>query len=166
MEDKGRKFRKINIIDLLIIFIIIAAGLFVFNKFGKARVLTPFKEQDKMRITFWSESLPEYAVDAIRTGDVVQDKITTAVFGKVIKTEKGRDIDFRPGVNGEIVKSSKEGYCSLLLTVEGEGVDTPTGTTFGNNDYFIYKYVEIKIGKTFAYARIKSIDKVAGGEEP
>ena len=159
MDVKGRAFRKINVIDLVILLILLAAGIFVINKFTKARVLSPFAQQDKVIITFYSESLPEFAVDAMKQGDVVQDKTTTAVFGRVVDIHKGPDIHFRPDQNGNITQTSKEGYCSVLLTVEGEGIVGDRGTTFGNNDYYVYKYVEIKVGNSFAYTRIRSIMK-------
>ena len=83
IDDKGRLFKKINLIDLLIIVIIVAAGFFVYNKFGKAKIVTPLARQEPVAITFIIESLPEYAADSVETGDPVTDRVTSAYLGNV-----------------------------------------------------------------------------------
>lgn len=159
IDDKGRLFKKINLIDLLIILIIVAAGFFVYNKFGKAKIVTPLARQEPVAITFIIESLPEYAADSVETGDPVTDRVTSAYLGNVTKLEKNPDITFGVDNEGKVVRSSKEGYCSLELTVEGTGVFSGKVVNIGNTNYYVFRETTLYVGDTMLFTRIKDIEK-------
>lgn len=159
IDDKGRLFRKINLIDLLIIIIVIAAGIFVFNKFGKAKIVTPLAKQEPVEITFIIESLPEYAADNVEIGDSVIDRVTSAYLGKVTRIEKRADMSYAPDQDGKYVRSSKEGYCSLEFTVEGTGVFDGKVVNIGNTNYYVYRDTTLYVGDTMLFTRIKDIEK-------
>lgn len=161
VDDKGRLFRKINLIDLLIILIVIAAVVFFWGKFGKAKIITSFDKQVPVAITFVVESMPEYSVDAIKVGDVTVDKISTKAIGKVAKVEKGPDISYAPDQDGNYVQSSKPGYCSAEITVEGSGVFNEYGVVnMGNTEYYINRSdAGLYVGDVMIYSKIKSIEK-------
>ena len=159
IDDKGRLFKKINLIDLLIILIILAAGVFLFNKFGKAKIVNPLAKQEPVEITFIVESLPEYAADSIEEGDPVTDRVTSSYLGKVTKLEKNPDITFGVDSEGKVVRSSKEGYCSLELTVEGTGVFSGKVVNIGNTNYYVYRETTLYVGDTMLFTRIKDIEK-------
>ena len=158
IDDKGRLFKKINLIDLLIILIIVAAGFFVYNKFGKAKIVT-LLEAGTRRDYSYSESLPEYAADSVETGDPVTDRVTSAYLGNVTKLEKNPDITFGVDNEGKVVRSSKEGYCSLEFTVEGTGVFDGKVVNIGNTNYYVYRETTLYVGDTMLFTRIKDIEK-------
>ena len=159
VDDKGRLFKKINLIDLLIILIVIAAGIFVFGKYGKTKIVTPFTKQDKVVVTFYTEGTPTYSADAINVGDTASDKVTNSVFGKVIKKEVGPDMSYDRDSVGSVVRSPREGYCSITLTVEGTGIYSDSGVSVGNTDYYVYKYLELRAGKSYLYTRVENVEK-------
>lgn len=159
IDDKGRLFKKINLIDLLVIIIILAAGIFAFYKFGKAQIITPFTPTDRIVITFYSEDLPAYAVEAMKEGHEVKDKTTNSVFGKVTNVKQMPSVFYAADLEGKMVKSSKEGYASMLLTVEGDGIFSTNGAVFGNIDYYINRYLEIRVGNVAVYTKVRSIEK-------
>lgn len=82
--------------------------VFVYNKFGKAKIVTPLARQEPVAITFIIESLPEYAADSVETGDPVTDRVTSAYLGNVTKLEKNPDITFGVDNEGKVVRSSKK----------------------------------------------------------
>lgn len=159
IDDKGRLFKKINLIDLLIILIILAAGVFLFNKFQKANIVIPLAKQEPVAITFIIESLPEYAADNVEINDPVTDKVTSAYLGKVTKVEKLPDRSYAPDQDGKYVRSSKEGYCSLEFTVEGTGVFNGKVVNIGNTNYYVYRDTTVYVGDTILFTRIKDIEK-------
>jgi hypothetical protein len=159
IDDKGRLFKKINLIDLLIILIIVAAGILVFNKFGRAKVVTPLAKQEPVAITFIIESLPEYAADNVEINDPVIDRVTSAYLGKVVSVEKKPDRSYAPDQDGRYVRSSKEGYCSLEFTVEGTGVFDGKVVNIGNTNYYVYRDTTLYVGDTMLFTRVKDIEK-------
>jgi len=159
IDDKGRLFKKINLIDLIIILIILAAGIFLYNKFGKARIVTPLAKQEPVAITFILESLPEYAADNVEMDDPVTDRVTSAYLGKVTKIEKKPDMTFGVDNEGKVVRSSKEGYCSLEFTVEGTGVFSGKVVNIGNTNYYVFRETTLYVGDTMLFTRIKDIEK-------
>jgi hypothetical protein len=159
VDDKGRLFKKINLIDLLVIIVVLAVGIFAINKFSEKKIITPFTKADRIVVTFYSEDLPSYAVSAMKVGDEVKDKTTNSVFGKVTNVEQMPSVAFGVDENGIMVKSSKEGYASMLLTVEGDGIFSDNGAYFGNIDYYINRYLEIRVGNTAVYTKVRSIEK-------
>jgi hypothetical protein len=160
IDDKGRLFKKINLIDLLIILIVIAAGVFVFGKFSKAKIVTPFTKQEQIVVTFYSESIPDYAAEAMQIGDFVKDKASGNVVGKIIEKETGPDISYeRDATTGNMIRSSREGYCNLKIKVEGSGLLDEYGATINNVELYVYKYLDIRAGKALMYARISDVYK-------
>ncbi len=159
VDDKGRLFKKINLIDLLVIIVVLAVGIFAISKFSEEKIITPFTKTDRIVITFYSEDLPAYAVSAMKVGDEVKDKTTNSVFGKVTDVNMMPSVAFAADENGNMVKTTKEGYASMILTVEGDGIYSDNGAYFGNIDYYINRYLEIRVGNTAVYTKVRSIDK-------
>lgn len=159
IDDKGRLFKKINLIDLLIILIILAAGIFVFTKFRRANIVTPLAKQEPVAITFIIESVPEYAANNVEVDDPVTDRVTSSYLGKVTKVEKKPDISYAADENGKYIRSSKEGYCSLEFTVEGSGVFNGKVVNIGNTNYYVYRDTTVYVGDTMLFTRIKNIEK-------
>lgn len=161
VDDKGRLFGKINLVDLLIILIVLAAGIFLFTKFGRANVLTLIQKEEPVVITLFIEGLPEYAADAVKDGAVTIDKNTSTRMGKVVEgsIKKGPDIWYAANSDGQMVRSSREGFCSLEFSVEGSGVFTENGVTIGTTTYLIYRSTDVRVGDVELYTRIKSIEK-------
>jgi hypothetical protein len=159
VDEKGRLFKKINVLDLIIVVIIIAAGIFVFKKFSNAGLKTIFTNTDKVSVQFYVEDCPRYLGESIKVGQTAKDKITNSNFGKVTDVEIGPSIVFAANSEGQIVSSSRPGYVSLIITVEGEGILSDMGVTFDNIDYYVWKYVELRVGDNFVVTRVKSIEK-------
>ncbi|NJD01774.1 MAG: DUF4330 domain-containing protein [Ruminiclostridium sp.] len=162
IDDKGKLFGKISIIDILVVCLVLAGIAGAYYKFGRSNTISAFVKPDKIELTFFSEDIPKYAGEAINPGDLVKDRLTDGVFGKVKEVALGPDIYYAANADGKMVKSSKEGYASLKIIVEGNGRYQDTGVTFNNKEYYVYNLLEIRVGNTAVYARVQSISKIKG----
>ena len=55
IDDKGKLFGKISIIDLLVVCLILAGIAGAYYKFGRSKTISPFVKPDKIEMTFFSE---------------------------------------------------------------------------------------------------------------
>ncbi|MDK2799501.1 MAG: hypothetical protein PWP27_858 [Clostridiales bacterium] len=159
LDEKGRLFGKINIIDLFIIFVIIGAIGGAFYKFGKANV-GPIVKQDNIIIKFYAEEAPEYAAKAVKKGDIATDDSKNTYFGIVTEDPvvKG-SLSFGTNSEGQFVPSSKPGMASVLITVEGKGVIGTNGAVFGGVNYGVGHSMALAVGKSKLWVRVYDIQK-------
>lgn len=159
IDEKGRLFKKINVIDLIILVIILAAGVFVFQKYANAGLQTIFNNKQRVSIQFYVEDCPAYLGDSMKVGQTAKDKVTNSLFGKVTAIEIGPSIFFASDSEGKMQASSKPGYISMTITVEGDGIYDTMGVTYDNIDYYVWKYVELRVGDNLVNTRVKTIAK-------
>ena len=160
IDEKGKLFRRISIIDILIVCIILAGIAGAYYKFGRSKTLTSFTKPDRIETVFFAEDVAEYAGSIVKQGDLVKDRITGSIFGKVKEIAIGPNVYYAPNDKGQMVKSSKEGYISLKVVVEGDGIYSDNGITFGGMDYYVNKLLEVRAGNTAIYAKIQSIREI------
>lgn len=163
IDKNGKLFGKVSIVDILIIVMILGVVAGVGYKFSKSSTATPFAKKDTIVTTFYQETTPDFVPGSIKVGDMVTDNATGSVFGKVISVKADKDVSFAANVNGEMVQSSKPGYNSVIITVEGEGVfkdgNGQQGVSFNNTDFYINKSIELKAGKVDLWVKIKNLEK-------
>lgn len=160
IDNRGKLFGKVSIVDLLIIVIIVAGLLGAYYKFGRTDSLNIIAKTEKVSISFYMEDLPGFVAESIKVGDVVKDRMSSVLIGKVTSVEIGPDTIYLPNAEGKVVVSSKPGYVSIKVTAEGQGVYSNEGVSFSNVDYYVNKIFDLRVGKTNIAPRITSIDKV------
>lgn len=163
IDNKGKLFGKVSIIDILILLVLIGGGLGVFYKYSQAKVASPiFTNNQKYIMTIYGEEAPNFALQAAKVGDQVVERERSANMGKVIeplKIDKG--IYYTVNEQGQVLKSSREDYSSYFMKVEGSGVIVENGgVNIGAADYYVGYSVVIKVGKAIFSGRIYSIEKV------
>ena len=157
IDNKGKLFGKVSIVDLLIVVILIAGLLGAYYKFGRHDSTGIIGKTQKVTMTFFQEDIQGYVADDIKVGDIVKDRQNSVVLGKVTDVKIGADIMFYPNSDGKVTQSSKPGYVSIQITVEGQGDLSNTGATFSNVDYYVNKQFELRVGISNLYPRISSI---------
>lgn len=161
LDKKGKLFGKISIVDVLVIVIIIAIACGLYYKFGRSGTVTPFTDTQKIQMSLYMESVNTYMIESIKVGDVVRDRVQNVVLGKVTDIQIGDDITYFINDKGMAVKGSREGYNSVTVVFEGEGIYKDTGVFFSGIEYYINKNgTEWRIGNTFCYAKISDIELV------
>jgi hypothetical protein len=162
IDSKGKLFGKVSIIDILIVLVIVAAVAGVGYKFSKSRAGGPIftNASQNIKLTFFWEEAPDFALKAVKKGDYVRDFDRSIVLGKVtdIKIDKG--IFFTETDKGEIVKTSREGFDSYYMTVEGTGTFSEMGgVVIGGIEYNIGRSFVMKVGDAVFQGRIYSFEK-------
>ena len=155
IDEKGRLFRKISIIDIFVVLVIMSGIIYAGYKIANSNII----QADNIIIQFYGEEVPEYAANSVEKEAIVKDPIKGSVFGNLKDYEIKPSVSWAPNSNGEIVKSTKKGYSAILLTVEGKGIYKNDGVTIGNFEYFTGKTAEIRVGNTALWTRIYSIKK-------
>lgn len=159
LDTKGKVFGKLNILDLFIIFIVVVAVVGVSYKFTQSKSVVLGKA-DPIQIAFWVEEAPDFAAKAIRKNDLVGDYQMGSTFGRVSKVTLGDSVFFGQNSLGEMVKSSREGYLSILIQVDGEGfLSQEGGVTINNVDYFIGHTTILRVGNAKVMGRVYDLNK-------
>ena len=159
MDDKGRLFGKISIIDILIVLVVVAGIAGVAYKFTASKAATPFAKADDIQIQFYSEESPTDACSAIKSGDAVVDPVKNSSFGTVSSVKLDKSISWAQSDKGEFVASTKTGYSSIYLTADGKGAFGNSGVKFGTDYYYIGKTMELRVGNSAFWVRISDIKK-------
>ena len=159
IDEKGKLFGKISIVDILIVAVLLAAIGGVYYKFGRSKTATPFTKSDTIEVSFYIEDIPDFVANSIKEGDLVKDRVNNVTIGKVTNVKVGPDIIFFPTSEGQVISSSKPGYASVQFTATGQGIYSDTGSSISGMEYYINKQFELRVGKVNIYPRISSIEK-------
>ena len=81
-------------------------------------------------------------------------------FGKVVDVEVGPSVSWGEDAKGNQVKSTKEGWSSIYITMETNGKLGPNGITIGGSKYYIGQFVTLRVGDSIFYGRISNAEKL------
>ena len=158
LDKNGKLFGKISIVDILIVVIILGVIGGLYHKFGRSGTVTPFTKTDKIQMSFVNESAQNYIVNSIKVGDIAKDRVQNVVIGKVIEVLIAPGLDYNADSEGKVVASSRPNYSSVTVVVEGQGIYSPSGVTFGGVEYYINKpQTEMRFGNSFFFAKVSDI---------
>lgn len=158
IDNKGRLFGKVNIIDILIVIAIAAAIFGGYKFFTKNNAATGFTAStNKIQIQFYAEEVPEYVANSVEIGVAAKDFERNTNFGTVVNKEIEKSFSIANNSDGQYVQTSKPGYSSIKVTIEGKGVFGSTGVTIDNFEYNIGKTIILKVGKSTFQCRIYDI---------
>lgn len=161
MIDKtGRVLGKVSIVDIFIVLVLVGVISGAVYKFTSSRTGSPFAEGQEITIRFIAEESPDFAVNAVKVGDIAKDFEKGTTFGKV--TDIKVDIPRTSGVNsqGIFVASAKPYTASGIFTVVGNGsYGSNGGVQFENVEYLIGRSLQLKLGDSIVWARVYEINK-------
>ena len=129
IDEKGRLFGKVNIVDLIIVIIIIAAAAFIGMKLFGPESTTANTEN--VRITLFCEETPTFVADQLEAGVEAWDSENQVTLGTLVDWTLGDSQSAVTDANGNVVEIARSGYNSVRLTVEGTGVVSSRGVTIG-----------------------------------
>lgn len=159
IDDKGRLFGRVSIVDIIIVLVVLLALGGVGYKLTRTNAPTPFAKQDTISIDFYFEEVPDYVADYIKPGMTVRDIQKGFVIGTVKSISVDKSVVYAVADTGEIKVSTKPGYKSIRMTVEGTGKFSETGVTFGSSEYYTGKFYEYGIGDYSIYGRMGTMKK-------
>lgn len=153
IDKNGKVFGKINIIDLLVLIVLVAAIFVVGSRF----LLPKQKSTQTIQMQFYLEEVDEWVADKISEGNSLYDGNYEIDLGKVTKVEREPSIAWGLNKDGVYVQSSKDGYCSLTITGEVEGQKTEIGAKVNGKLYGVGHSMVLYAGDAKLYLRVHDI---------
>ena len=159
VDNNGKLFGKVNLIDCLIVLIIIALVAFVALKVVNKSDASANLQQ--VKISFYGEETPDYVADVLEKGASVLDSKENVNFGNIESFEVGAPLGYDTDANGEIQQVIRQGYKSVSITAIGTGELGDHGVTIDGVLYGVGHTLTIYAGKAKLYLKISGIDPVS-----
>lgn len=137
IDEHGRVFGKISIIDFFVILIVLVIGAALYVKFNVLDVTSKTTASETITYTVRINGVRGYAADAIKAGDILYQKTGSGnPIGTVTLVEKTDAKKTSEKADGTIVMGNYIGCYDVTLTV------TANGTKSGGR-YFVNKTYEL-----------------------
>ena len=127
IDEKGRLFGKISVIDIFVILavIVLAAG-FVYNRTSQ-HVRQIIMADTPMYVTFLVEGVRDFSLEAVQEGDIFFRQHERAPLGRVSRIEMGPAYGIMIRTDGTAEYVPMEGRFNMYITLSGVGSITDTG---------------------------------------
>lgn len=125
LDDKGKLFGKVNVIDLLLVFIVFAVVTVVGYKFLQPSDVPIAASGDTTaEVTFYGNALHPFVVDKIREGDQIRLASTNDVLGEITSVEQGPAELIASDAEGQWIKSEVPGKFKVYISIQGQAVSS------------------------------------------
>ncbi len=156
IDEKGKLFGKINIVDLIILIIVLAAVAYLgFTLLGPEGTVTG---TDTVTLSFYLEECPAYVVDSLNVGDTVWDSSDNVVLGTVKDWEATDFYIFIADNNGHSVQVVDVNNNKLELNVTATGVLEEHGIRIGGTLYGVGHSLTIYAGHAKLFLKVSGIE--------
>ena len=127
MDEKGRLFGKISIIDIVVILavIVFAAG-FLYNRTAQD-IRQIIAADTPIYVTFVVESVRELSFNAVSDGDVFFRQHERVPLGNVVEVTRGQAYDIIVLTDGSAVYAPMDNRYNMYITLLGTGSITDAG---------------------------------------
>ncbi|MCL2873812.1 MAG: DUF4330 domain-containing protein [Defluviitaleaceae bacterium] len=161
IDEKGRIFGIINIIDLFIILAVVFVGGYVGLRYISPGVVSPIVNQQEIKLSFFAEMSPDFAVDNLEMGGLVEDDQRNVSFGRVIDFDVDRGIIHTQDAMGNQVMAEAENFSSLEIVSRATGVIIEDGgVRISGNVYTIGQTLTIRAGRSRFFVRLSGFEAV------
>lgn len=154
-----KKKIRFTVIDAIVLVVIIAVVAFVGIKLFGGEIAGNSSSGDTFTVTYFIDESPSFAAELIEVGGKVSDESKNVPLGTVTAVELGESVMFAANDEGKMIKSGKEGYNSVKLTTEVQGIEFDHGIEVGNVKYVVGHTMTLYAGKAKLYGRIAGIEK-------
>lgn len=154
VDEKGKLFGLINLIDLLLIVVVVAGIAFAAVKFSDSSAITTGQT---VSMSFYTEEVSDFVAEKIKVGDALMDADRNVALGTVtdVKIEPG--ISWSTNSDGEPVKASREGFVSITITGEMIGEAFENGVIIGATKYGVGHSMTLRAGDAKIYLRVSDL---------
>lgn len=160
IDEKGRIGGKVNLVDLVIILILVAAVVFVAVKFFGPE--STAANTEKVIISFYNDDCPNYVAEALTEGDVVWDSSSNVTIGAVKDWSSTPADTYILDANSDPISIPADGYCYLTLNCLADGVIGEHGVTIGGTLYGIGHTLTLYAGESKMYLKVSGIASAEG----
>ena len=127
LDEKGRLFGKISIIDIGVLLLIIALMGGVYYKFFMVDKNQNAAKFDTIEYKILVEEVRQQSIDAIEIGADIYDVKTDSPMGKIMSKEVLPATDQLTKADGTVVIAEKPERYNVLVTIQVPGVETRNG---------------------------------------
>ena len=159
VDQNGKLFGKINLIDLIIILVLLALVATVAVRVMKNREATSTIQ--KVNITFYTEEVPDYVPKAMEKGAPCSDATENSALGTLESFETADPLGYVTNTKGQVEAVTRQGYNSLEFTSLASGELTDNGIKINGVTYSVGHSLTVYAGKAKAYCKIKDIQPAA-----
>lgn len=126
IDQNGRLFGKISVIDIVVVLIVIAMAFALHIKNNELDASKTTGAGTTITFTTLAENLPLYVADAVQVGDKVYDKERSSggAIGIITDVKRLPASETKELTDGTFAALPNEDACNLLITVEGSGMVT------------------------------------------
>jgi len=130
IDNRGRIFGKISLVDIVIVLaIVVLGGGFAYRQMS-ARLGQILNPSDSMYITIKEEGVRHFLVDAVDIGDVMFRHLDRHALGTVVDIDVQPAMDFLHRQDGTVVLAEMEQRYTVIITLAAVG-------TINNTGYFV-----------------------------
>jgi len=149
-----KKKAKLNIVDIIIIVVVLAAVVFVgWKMLGGSQP----EETVQVLLTVYEEECPDFVIDRTQIGDSCYDDEGMVYMGKVVSIERDDSVSYSVDQYGEIHSGTKAGYSAVRITLLAEGVMTDHGVSINGVMYGIGHTFVFRAGLCKYYLQVYDI---------
>lgn len=147
IDKEGKLFGKINIIDLLIILVVVAALIFVAIKVIGHDSNAGEAQGSKVRIGFYAAQVEEgFDENVFYEGAPLYEDLTNVSLGKLTDWNVEPEYEYQVNSEGETVKLEHTNNHFVNITAEVEGTMAPDGLHIGSSLYCVGAHYTIHVG--------------------
>ena len=160
MMKNGKLFGKLNLIDLLIIVIILAAAVFVGKRYFASND-NDYGTPEKLRLSFFATDAPALLADKGELGSPVIDFDNVNYLGSLTEYsyEPSYKYELSP-VTGEPVPCPQVNQLFLSFACEGEGFLAADGLRVNGTLYAVGGSYTIRFGQNRVFCRLASVEVI------
>ena len=158
IDKNGKLFGKINIIDLLIILVIVAAIAFVGKRFFAGND-NDYGTPERVRMTFFADEAPALLAGKAEAGEPVTDYDNSTSLGTLssYESEDAYTYELDP-TTGEIVKVPVANTCFLTFTCDTAGYVADDALRINGFEYNVGNTITMRAGQTRVSCRLAQIE--------
>ncbi len=124
IDQHGRLFGKISIIDVLVLLVVLAVAAVLFVKFSPSGTVGNTSDLSPITYKVTINGVRDYTLDSLMAGDAVYDKDSgsTIAIGTITQIETAPAQKVSSLTDGTLVLGDYEGRYDVTVTIEAEGI--------------------------------------------
>ena len=154
-DEKGRLFGKINIIDLLVIIVILAAVCFALFRYVLPKA--DKGEEQACEVVLYCHDAPRFTAEQIKAGDTVWDQGYDVELGTVKSVEILPLMETSAGPDGTSVTVESDWLVSVVLVLDSKGVKEEHGIRIDGSLYGSGHTMTVFAGEAKLYLKVREL---------
>jgi len=127
IDEKGKLFGKISIVDIAVLLVIIGLISGVYFKFFVIDKENNAAKFDTLEYKILARAVRQYSVDAIEIGADIYDTKTDTYMGKIVSKELLPATEQLTKADGTMVIAEKPERFNVVITIQVPGVESQYG---------------------------------------